>query len=113
MKRFTSDSVEERISDVFSLPPKLSLGTLQLYMCSDQELIIENYKTILKCESSCVRLSYLVKGELYRGKDKVHHSGVKRKQCKQLIVTGDNLKIAYFTERNMKIIGWIEAISFE
>lgn len=93
MKRFTSDSVEERVSDVFSLPPKMMLGMLQLYMCSNQELLIENYKGILACEQECVEISYMPKGKL--------------------VVTGMSLKIAYFTERNMKIVGRIQSITFE
>lgn len=106
MKRFTSDSVEERVADVFSLPNKLRLGMLQLYMCSNQDLLIENYKGILVCRNDCIKLSF--QGD-HRESEKQNY---KRKN-NELTIIGNNLKIAYFTEQNMKIVGCIQSITFD
>ncbi|MDD5949892.1 MAG: YabP/YqfC family sporulation protein [Lachnospiraceae bacterium] len=92
MKKFNPQQVEERVSNTFSLPKDVVMGLTNIHLIGNRELIIENYRGILLCSETCIKVQA-------------------KKQL--LIVEGKELKIVYYTNKDMKISGMISAISFQ
>ncbi len=92
MKKLTPAKVEQRVSDTFSLPKDVVLGLFNMHILGNQELILENYKGILKCEEELI---------------------VVKTKKSVISINGKNLVIDYYTEREMKVKGAIKQISFE
>lgn len=68
------------------------LGAAILTVTGRKEVLIANYKGILEYEDSFIR--------------------VQTKNCR-ILITGAKLAIDYYTNEEMKITGFIEAIQYE
>lgn len=78
--------------EALELPKDLFFGAVILTVTGREEAIIENYKGILEYSTEVIRLQ--------------------TKTCK-LLLSGKNLKIAYYTNEEMKITGFIDQIIYE
>lgn len=74
------------------LPPDMMQGAMLIHGVGREELIVENYRGIIECNSRVIR----VQGKQMR-----------------MIVSGMNLFIPYYTDDEMKIAGCIKSIEFE
>lgn len=98
MRRKKNDRQEEALSkkeqvvDSLKLPKDLLLGASIVTLTGNHEAWIENYKGIIEYSSSCIML---------QGK-----SG-------QICIEGKRLSIDYYTNEDMKISGFIEAVRYE
>lgn len=79
------------IAEKMSLPQDIIFGEMCVYLLENNEVWIENYKGIL--DIGCEKI--VVKG---------------KNIC--LSVSGCNLKISYYTNEQMKIVGKIVKITF-
>ena len=91
MKKITAQDVEERISNTFSVPKDITMGLCNLYLVGNREIIIENYLGIQTYSSEVIV--------------------VKTKKL-AIELTGENLVINYYTNKDMKISGKIAGIKF-
>lgn len=81
----------EELSTHLSLPPDILAGAPIITATGRNEICLENYKGIIEYNSSLVK--------------------VQTKACK-ICIEGKELNILYFTEDEMKIIGFIKAIYY-
>ena len=82
----------EELSTHLSLPPDILAGAPIITATGRNEICLENYKGIIEYNSSLVK--------------------VQTKACK-ICIEGKELNILYFTEDEMKIIGFIKAIHYQ
>lgn len=84
-------SFKNKLSELSELPKDVVLGIPMLTMLGQMELIIENYRGIIEYTDILVRI---------HTKDG------------QIRVTGDSLKVDYYTNDEMKITGNITAVEY-
>ena len=85
-------TLREKMVTNSELPKDLMLGASVLTVTGRGEALISNYKGILEYRDSFIR--------------------VQTKNCR-LQISGAHLAIDYYTNEEMKITGWIEAIQYE
>lgn len=83
---------KEALARTLQLPMDLSSGEAILTLVGEQELLLENYRGIIAYESS--RL-------------------VIRNRTNRIRIEGEELKICYYTETDMKVTGKILEICYE
>lgn len=81
----------DKVAEVSELPRDVIMGMPVLTVLGQAELNLENYRGILEYTDTLVRI--LTKGG-------------------QIKVTGKNLQVVYYTNDEMKINGYIEAIEY-
>ena len=84
--------IREQVIEQLELPKDFLLGEAIVTVTGRKELLIENYKGILKYEDSFIR--------------------IQAKNCR-VVITGRNLSIDYYTNEEMKITGFFEQIQYE
>lgn len=84
-------TLTNKIIDTCQLPKDVLSGAAVISMTGNTELLIENFKNIIKYQSDILIL-----------------------QCKrnQLQITGKNLNIEFYTNEEIKIIGNISELKF-
>lgn len=91
MKKKNANHFRENLVERFELPKDLMLGAALLSVTGRREILIENYKGILEYENNLIQ--------------------VQTKDCR-IKISGAHLVIAYYTNEEMKITGYIEAIEY-
>lgn len=84
-------SFKNKLSELSELPKDVVLGIPMLTMIGQMELIVENYRGIIEYTDILVRI---------HTKDG------------QIRVVGENLKVDYYTNDEMKITGHITAVEY-
>ncbi len=85
-------SIHEKVINTLELPKDLMLGAPIVTVTGRKELVITNYKGILEYEDSFIR--------------------IQTKTCR-IVISGVRLAIDYYTNEEMKITGFFEAIQYE
>lgn len=81
-----------RLADGLGLPKDISCGVVIITVTGRRELVLENYKGIISYEEDCIK--------------------IQTRDCK-VTVSGCRLKVDYYTNEEMKIVGLIHQISYE
>ena len=84
--------IREQVIEQLELPKDFLLGEAIVTVTGRKELLIENYKGILNYEDSFIK--------------------IQAKSCR-IVITGRQLSIDYYTNEEMKISGFFEAIQYE
>ncbi len=92
MSKQKSFKIREQVIEQLELPRDLMLGDALVTITGRRELLIENYKGILIYEDSFIK--------------------IQAKNC-QIMITGKQLAIDYYTNEEMKISGYFEQIQYE
>lgn len=92
MKNNKVNQFRENLVEQLELPKDLMLGAALLSVTGQKEVLIENYKGILEYEDTFIR--------------------IQTRDCR-IKISGMRLMIAYYTNEEMKITGYIEAIQYE
>ena len=79
-------------SDGLELPKDVSCGVVIVTVTGRRSLVLENYKGILSYDDDCIV--------------------IQTRDCK-VSVCGSRLKVDYYTNEEMKIVGLIHQISYE
>lgn len=87
----TEKSAKEMLVDSLKLPRDMVMGASIVTVVGNGQVMVENYRGILEYTESCVMLQ--------------------GKACR-IAVCGCNLKIAYYTNEDMKIEGKISEIRY-
>lgn len=82
----------EHLSEGLGLPQDVSCGIVIVTVTGRRSLVLENYKGIVSYEDDCIRI---------RTKDCI------------VAVSGTRLKVDYYTNEEMKIVGQICQICYE
>lgn len=84
-------TISNQIIDTCQLPKDVLSGAAIISMTGNNEILIENFKNILKYQSDILLL-----------------------QCKrnQLQITGKNLNIEFYTNEEIKVKGYISELKF-
>lgn len=85
-------SRRESLSDGLELPKDVSCGMVIVTVTGRRSLVLEHYQGILAFDDGCIR--------------------IRTKEC-NVCIFGDRLKVDYYTNEEMKIIGVIRQISYE
>jgi sporulation protein YqfC len=91
-KKETKNKIIPDGADRLGLPKDVALGVPILTVTGRRELVLENYKGILSYEE-----------------DQIQIQTKEGKVC----VSGKGLKVAYYTDEEMKLTGRIHQISYE
>ena len=83
---------KETFINHLELPKDLMLGAAIVTVTGRQEVLIANYKGILEYEDSFIR--------------------IQTKNCR-IVISGAHLAIDYYTNEEMKITGFLDAIQYE
>ena len=92
MGKASKKQIKKQMGEALEIHKDLFFGAVILTVTGREEAIIENYKGILEYSTEVIRLQ--------------------TKTCK-LQLSGKNLKIAYYTNEEMKITGYIDQIIYE
>lgn len=84
-------SLRDRIANMSELPKDVILGAPMLTVLGQMELSLENYRGITEYTDSLVRI---------------------RTKSGQIRVTGEKLRVDYYTNDEMKITGQIRSIEY-
>ncbi len=90
-KNINKASYLEELSDHLNLPTDILAGAPIITATGRNEICLENYKGIIEYNGSLVK--------------------VQAKACK-ICIEGSKLNILYFTEDEMRIVGYIKAIHY-
>ncbi len=82
----------ERLADGLELPKDVSCGMAIVTVTGRRSLVLEHYQGILSFDDACIR--------------------IRTKDC-NVCISGDRLKVDYYTNEEMKIVGVIRQISYE
>ncbi len=82
----------ERLAEGLELPKDVSCGVVVVTVTGRRSLVLENYRGIVAFDDD--------------------HIVIQTKECK-VIVHGCRLKVDYYTNEEMKIVGLIHQISYE
>ena len=82
----------QRLSDGLELPKDVSCGAAIVTVTGRRSLVLENYRGIVSYDDDCIV--------------------IRTKDCK-VCVCGCRLKVDYYTNEEMKIVGLIHQISYE
>ena len=85
-------SVKENMVETLELPKDLMYGASIVTLTGRREVLIENYKGILEYTEEYIK--------------------IQTKNAK-LTVYGKRLNIEYYTNEDMKVVGFIKSIEFE
>ena len=85
-------SVKENLVETLELPKDLMYGASIVTITGRREVLIENYKGILEYTEEYIK--------------------IQTKNAK-LTVYGKRLNIEYYTNEDMKVVGFIKSIEFE
>lgn len=85
-------SIKEKFVHICRIPKEVALGHSLVSMIGNTELIVENYRGILEFDDQLIRI--LGKKE-------------------QIKIYGKHLKIEYYTNEEMKVIGIIRGIEYQ
>ena len=88
----TRQPLKSKVADMTNMPKDVVLGVPVLTMTGQEELYIENYRGILEYTETFIRV----------------HTKIGTLQ-----VVGQNLRIAYYMNDEMKIHGWIKEIKYQ
>ncbi len=83
---------QEKIVEWLELPKDILLGASIITVMGTEELLVENYKSILDYREDCI----LLQAQKYR-----------------IQIKGKKLQIAYYTKDEMKICGCITEVSYQ
>ncbi len=83
---------EPRLADGIGLPRDISCGAAIITVSGRRELGLENYKGIVSYDDTCIC--------------------IQTRDCK-VTVSGCRLKVDYYTNEEMKIVGLIHQICYE
>ena len=89
---FMKDKLIDHVSDAAEMPKDVALKAPILTLTGRTELTIENYRGILEYTQNVI----LLQG----------------KTC-QVCLEGNGLSIDYYTNEDMKVVGFIKSIEFE
>jgi sporulation protein YqfC len=92
VKREDRSSFLEEVSKRLSLPPDILAGAPIITAMGRNDLCLENYKGIIEYNGNLIK--------------------VQTKQCR-VCIEGKHLNILYFTEDEMRITGYIQAIYYQ
>lgn len=90
-KKTVEKSAKEMIVDSLKLPKDTMMGASILTVTGNSQVLVENYRGILEYTQECIMLQ--------------------GKACR-IAVSGCNLRIAYYTNEDMKIEGKISEIRY-
>ncbi|WP_204217049.1 sporulation protein YqfC [Lachnoclostridium sp. An181] len=91
-KRETRQQLKSKVADMTNMPKDVVLGVPVLTMTGQEELYIENYRGILEYTETFIRV---------------------QTKIGNLQVVGQNLRIAYYMNDEMKINGLIKEIKYQ
>ena len=91
-KRETRQQLKSKVADMTNMPKDVVLGVSVLTMTGQEELYIENYRGILEYTETFIRV---------------------QTKIGNLQVVGQNLRIAYYMNDEMKINGLIKEIKYQ
>jgi sporulation protein YqfC len=91
-KREDRSSFLEEISSQLNLPPDILAGAPIITAMGRNDICLENYKGIIEYNGNLIK--------------------VQTKQCR-VCIEGKHLNILYFTEDEMRITGYIQAIYYQ
>ena len=80
------------ITEGLELPKDVSCGAAIVTVTGRRALVLENYRGIVSYDDDCIV--------------------IRTKDCK-VCVCGCRLKVDYYTNEEMKIVGWIHQISYD
>jgi len=92
MGRKKLKSVKENVVETLELPKDLAYGASIVTITGRREVLIENYKGILEYTEEYIK--------------------IQTKNAK-LTVYGKQLSIEYYTNEDMKVVGFIKSIEYE
>lgn len=92
MSKHSKKKIREQVIEQLELPKDFVLGEAIVTITGRKELLIENYRGILDFEDSFIK--------------------IQAKKC-QILITGSQLSIDYYTREEMKISGFFEQIQYE
>lgn len=82
----------ESLAEGLELPKDVSCGMVIVTVTGRRSLVLEHYQGIIAFDDDCIR--------------------IRTKEC-NVCVLGDRLKVDYYTNEEMKIVGVIRQISYE
>ncbi|MDD7641800.1 MAG: YabP/YqfC family sporulation protein [bacterium] len=82
----------ERLAQGLELPKDVSCGVVIVTVTGRRSLVLENYRGIVSYDDDCIV--------------------IQTKECR-VSVSGCRLKVDYYTNEEMKIVGLIHSISYE
>lgn len=85
-------SRRESLAEGLELPRDVSCGMVIVTVTGRRSLVLEHYQGIITFDDDCIR--------------------IRTKEC-NVCISGDRLKVDYYTNEEMKIIGVIRQISYE
>ncbi len=85
------NKLKNRISDAVNIPKDVSLGVPIVRMIGQEEFYIENYRGILEYTDTMIRV---------------------QTKIGQIFVIGKKLEILYYTNDEMKVVGFIEKLEY-
>lgn len=83
---------KQLLAEGLELPKDVSCGEVIVTVTGRRSLVLENYRGIFAFDDDCIQ--------------------IRTKDCK-VKVCGERLKVAYYTDEEMKIIGVIRQICYE
>ena len=88
-----SNSIQNRegIIDTLQLPKDIVTGSMKIELTGNREAWIENYRGLLEYTDTCIRI---------QGK----HN--------QIIIEGKCLCIAYYTNEDLRVTGYLNSVKF-
>lgn len=92
MKKKRLKSVKQNVVESLELPKDLVYGMSIVTVTGRREVLIENYKGILEYNEEYIK--------------------IQAKNAK-LTVYGKQLKIEYYTNEDMKVVGFVKSIEYE
>ena len=82
----------ESLAEGLELPKDVSCGMVIVTVTGRRSLVLEHYQGIIAFDDDCIR--------------------IRTKEC-NVCISGDRLKVDYYTNEEMKIVGVIRQISYE
>lgn len=82
----------QNLADGLELPKDVACGVVIVTVTGRRALVLENYRGIISFDENCIQ--------------------IQTRDCK-VSVSGSRLKVDYYTNEEMKIVGLIQQISYE
>lgn len=84
-------SIKNRVSETANIPKDVILGVPLIRLVGREEFYIENYRGILEYTNTKIRI---------------------QTKIGQVQLNGRSLEIIYYTNDEMKVVGWIDNLEF-
>ena len=84
-------SIKNRVSETANIPKDVVLGVPLIRLIGREEFYIENYRGILEYTNTKIRI---------------------QTKIGQVELNGQRLEIIYYTNDEMKVVGWIDNLEF-